>query len=791
MAAQKESAMESSQRNGTAGTGGTRRATASTAAATILAVLALASTACQTNPRASARAYVARGDRYVAHKQYRRAAIEFRNALQQQPRDARARYRLAQTENRLGEWHESYRDLERVAAEQPSFVPARLDLAELYLAARQPVLAAEEIRRARKVAPNDPRVALLQMKLDLTTGRLHRAQGDCAALTRLDGADDRAHALCGLADLGNKDYAAAETEFRTAMRIAPAAPESVGNLANLLDLEGKTAQAESLVGAAVARDPKSLDLALTLADLYVRHGDIASAGALFAAFVRGNGDAPGTLVTLGHFWMWRNHLSRAVAEFRAADAASPGALAEKNLASAYLTLHDLHRAARYTRAVLRRDPADPDGIALEGALDALAGDNAKAEPLLESARKANPSSLVANYYLGLVWQATGQTDRARQAFGDCVQENGKFVAAYVHLGQIALESGDAKLGASYARKILAVDSGSLDGYLLLAQADMMSGDLAGAGRILSAGEKLPHPPLPLVEVALRYDVLRRNFTAADAAFRRELAATSDPAPLAASYAAALAASGQPNRAIRPVETAIAARPRDASLHLLLARLDYQTGHLAGAQREARVALSGGATAGLARELLGEIAGREGHAKEAADEYGAAIRAMPGDPSGYLLAGDMMMRQGRYREAEREFGAARIVSPGSDPVNLALAYCWAQLGANLDQALGLAQQLKSRYPENPQVADTLGWIYFRKGIYPLAIEQLQFAARRAPADAAIEFHLGLALVADGDRAAGKAALLRALKLHLTARESAAARGALGESRQAEARRAGGR
>jgi tetratricopeptide (TPR) repeat protein len=433
--------------------------------------------------------------------------------------------------------------------------------------------------------------------------------------------------------------------------------------------------------------------------------------------------------------------------------------------------------------VLRREPADPDGIALEGALDALAGDYAKAAPLLESARKANPSSPVANFYLGVVWQATGQTDRARQAFGDCVQENDKFVAAYVHLGQIALESRDARLGASYARKILTVDSGSLDGYLLLAQADMMSGDLRAAGRILAAGEKLPHAPLPLVEVGLRYEVLRGNFTAADTAFRRALAGTSDPARLAASYAAALSAKGQTIRAIRTVEAALAVRPHDAPLHLLLARLDDRAGRLRRAQREAHLAISSPAAEGLARDLLGEIDEQEGHAKDAAAEYAAAIRARPHDPSGYLLAGDLLMRQDRYREADREFSAARIVSPGSDPVKLALAYCWAQLGANLDQALGLAQQLKSRYPENPEVADTLGWIYFRKGIYPLAVEQLQFAARRAPANAVIEFHLGVALVADGDAAAGKAALLRALWLHLPARESSAARAALGESRQA--------
>ena len=778
--------METDRFSGKASRGGDRRRPLKAAAAACLVFCAFASTACQTNPRAAARAYLAHGDRYLAQEHYRRAAIEFRNALQQEPRDTTARYRLAQTENRLGEWHQCYRDLKRVVSERPGFVPARLDLAELYLAARQPVLASEEIRRARKLDPNDPRVAMLQMKLDLTSGRTRRAIEDCAALTRLDGPDDRAHALCGLADLGNKNYAAAEREFRTALRIAPGSPDNLRNLANLLDLEGKTARAESLVRAAVAENPKSLDLSLTLADFYVRHGDLSSADAVFAALRRHAGGSSHLLVTLGNFWMWRNQLARAITEFRAAEAGSPSALAEKNLASAYLTLRDLRRAERYTQAVLRRDPNDPDGIAIQGALDAIRGNYAQAAPLLESARKANPSSLVANFYLGVVWQATGQTDRAKQAFGDCVQENGKFIQAYVHLGQIALESHDARLGASYARKIFSINPGSLDGDLLLAQADMMSGELASAGRILAAGEKLRHPPQALNEVALRYDVLRKDFPAADAAFRRALAQSPDPASLAAWYASTLAAGGHTARAIRPVQAALAAAPHDASLLLLLARLDYNAGHLSRAQSEARLALAQNAAQAPAHELLGEIDERDGRQTQAAAEYAAAIRANPRDAGGYLLAGDLLMRQGRYAEAERDFSAARVASPGSGPVNLALAHCWAERGTNLDRALGLAQQLKSRYPENPQVADTLGWIYFRKGIYPLALEQLQFAAHLLPASAAVEFHLGMALLAAGQRLEGRAALDRAISRKLSARDAAVARAALGTTKQAENR-----
>jgi tetratricopeptide (TPR) repeat protein len=67
---------------------------------------------------------------------------------------------------------------------------------------------------------------------------------------------------------------------------------------------------------------------------------------------------------------------------------------------------------------------------------------------------------------------------------------------------------------------------------------------------------------------------------------------------------------------------------------------------------------------------------------------------------------------------------------------------------LDIALGLAQTAGKGLPNSPAVADTLGWIYYRKGVYPLAINYLQEALKLQESNKMsdnpdIHYHLGWA------------------------------------------------
>ena len=93
----------------------------------------------------------------------------------------------------------------------------------------------------------------------------------------------------------------------------------------------------------------------------------------------------------------------------------------------------------------------------------------------------------------------------------------------------------------------------------------------------------------------------------------------------------------------------------------------------------------------------------------------------------------------------------------------------QNGGNLDVALDLAKTARLGMPDSANAADTLGWIYFQKNEYKPAIDQLQEALRlvdkaRAPQNAAIHYHLGLAYEKNDQPALAREQFRRVLEIN---------------------------
>ena len=68
--------------------------------------------------------------------------------------------------------------------------------------------------------------------------------------------------------------------------------------------------------------------------------------------------------------------------------------------------------------------------------------------------------------------------------------------------------------------------------------------------------------------------------------------------------------------------------------------------------------------------------------------------------------------------------------------------------DLDRALQLATKAKQKFPDNPRVADTLGYIYLKKGLFTNAQAQFSHALERTPKDPTINYHMALALAGQG-------------------------------------------
>ena len=73
--------------------------------------------------------------------------------------------------------------------------------------------------------------------------------------------------------------------------------------------------------------------------------------------------------------------------------------------------------------------------------------------------------------------------------------------------------------------------------------------------------------------------------------------------------------------------------------------------------------------------------------------------------------------------------------------------------NLERALALAKVARSQMSE-PDVIDTLGWVYVQKDQPLQAVPHLKEAVKAAPGNATFRYHLGVAFVSTGQFAEGR-------------------------------------
>jgi tetratricopeptide (TPR) repeat protein len=103
----------------------------------------------------------------------------------------------------------------------------------------------------------------------------------------------------------------------------------------------------------------------------------------------------------------------------------------------------------------------------------------------------------------------------------------------------------------------------------------------------------------------------------------------------------------------------------------------------------------------------------------------------------------------------------------------------QHGGNTDVALSYAQMARRGLPEAPFTADTLGWAYYQKGTYALALPMFEEAAKKVPDSASYQHHLGLAYQKTNDPARAREHLGRVLQINPNYSEAAEVRKALAE------------
>jgi tetratricopeptide (TPR) repeat protein len=271
--------------------------------------------------------------------------------------------------------------------------------------------------------------------------------------------------------------------------------------------------------------------------------------------------------------------------------------------------------------------------------------------------------------------------------------------------------------------------------------------------------------------------LRGNYADAEKAYETSLALAPDYAPALSGLAEILVKQGKSKQASARIDRQTAAQPKASQLLVAKAEFCISQKDWACGERSYKQALALNPYYVNGYLALAHIYAATNRPQDMIQQYETARSKFPDYLPTYVLLGQVYAYVGDVSRAQQAYQDALRVDPDFYLAQMNLARLLADHGGSLADALQLAQKAKASQPDDPNVNDTLGWVYYKQGLYASAVPVLQAAVARNPRVAAFQFHLGMVYLAAGQLAQAHTSLQTSLSLGLSAADAHAAQEAL--------------
>lgn len=741
-----------------------------------LSLLALAG--CAKDPEVAKREYLRSGDAYVAQQKLREAVVEYSNAVKQDPRFGEARLKLAQTHLELGDLGSAFQEYVRAADALPADADTQVKVGEMLLVARQYEEAASRADKALAARPNHVPALVLRANALAGLNRIEDALSELELAIRTEPDRSESYASLGLMQFMRGDPARAEAAFKKAVETNQQSTQARLALASFYAAGGQRERAEEQFKAALAINSKDLLANRALAYFYIASRRAPEAEPYLKVVADVAPSDTGKVILADYYiGMRRLDDARRLLETIAANGTSAFATAKLRLAALGLSSGDPEAAMRSVEDVLARQPSHTDALIAKAELLARAGRWDDALAAARAAVASNQHSATAQFALGQALALKRDETNAIAAFNRALQLNPRLANAELELARIHLAHGRLKEAEQFAHAAITKLAGYVEAHLLLARIHLMNGQPAKAEPSLKAlAQAFPDSPAVQTEVGL-LEMSKRNRLAARAAFMRVL--ERDP-----TYIEALAGLNKLDieekrtDAVKARMTdALRPKPQDGRMLLLASRTYASLGDLPTAEAMLQKAIASDPNNLDAYGMLGRLYATEQRLGDATAQFEKLAEKQPTSAAAHTIVGMLLDMQNRTSEAQQKYERALAVDPRAAVAANNLAWIYAETGGNLDIALQLAQNAKSQLPERPEVNDTLGWVYYKKGLSAMAVPPLLQSVQRDPTNATYHYHLGMAYAGSGEKDKARASLQKALSLDSNFSKAAEARQAL--------------
>ncbi len=192
---------------------------------------------------------------------------------------------------------------------------------------------------------------------------------------------------------------------------------------------------------------------------------------------------------------------------------------------------------------------------------------------------------------------------------------------------------------------------------------------------------------------------------------------------------------------------ICTKKNTAACHMTLSFLHEGAGNNGNALQEIKKAIEIEPGKITLYHALAQYYARHNMVKDAQSEYQKILNKKPDDLAAATMLAMLYQSSGDNGSAKKVY--RYILEKNTKDARAANNLAWILAEENdkkdLDEAMMLAQKAKDAFPEDPRIADTLGYVYLRKGLADNALGQFQLAVEKLPNEPTILYHQALAFV----------------------------------------------
>jgi len=537
-----------------------------------------------------------------------------------------------------------------------------------------------------------------------------------------------------------KNYADAEQEYRHARLRYPQNQTAMIRLAICLAGQKKTAEANEIFKILISLSPQSPEVLLQMSNFCSIISDYKLAQTFIDKTLIIAPHNSNLQIKLAKLYLETEEYQQAITILQKFHQAMPdNQYAKKMLIESLLLNNNFQEAGNLLEELTETEEKNLEFQLLKGKyyLNTMKLQEAIAQ--FQTILELEPDIPLAHYFMGLAYLATGMNNLGQRSLTRCLSLNPHFTQAELVLADVYFKNKNYDLALEHAERIKKQEPGNYRSYLITGNIHQAKGEYQEAIADFYDAEYLhPEGILPLYHIALCTFL-----------------------------------EGSSSKSINLYQTLLEKTPSKADAALRYGMISYHNGESQKGIQFLQKVINENHENPYLRHILGEMYLATNNHEEAINEFNKALNIKPNLKPTYLKLFELYTNDQQklekllitaiakihtFTEAHTQLAKLYCKSGSStkaisilekalksDPTspylanNLALIYLEFQPG-KIDKAMRFAQIAYGNLPNNPAIADTLGWIYYKKNMFARASWLLKQAKSLDPGNQIINSHL---------------------------------------------------